>query len=179
MNDVSNNDLFVCGLPDLERWTEESGATHVVSILPPDEQPPTPPSIERERHLRLEFHDIDAPAWGEIHPEPNHVVALVDFLRPIVGKEPILLHCMAGVSRSMAGAYVGLCLHAPGRENEAARHLRRHAPHAWPNGLVVRLADQVLGANGRMIAAIEKDPGGQNALLHEPCPTRIPLLPPR
>ena len=40
-----------------------------------------------------------------------------------------------------------------GREMEAARSLRRAAPHAQPNRRIVTLADRILGREGRLVAA--------------------------
>lgn len=69
----------------------------------------------------------------------------------------MLVHCWAGVSRSTAAAYVILCDRlGPGRELEIARALRWRAPHACPNSLMVRLADEALGRNGRMTGAVEE-----------------------
>jgi predicted protein tyrosine phosphatase len=79
----------------------------------------------------------------------------VAFLRSWPGDEPLLLHCYAGVSRSMAAALIALCLEHDGRELEAAQILRAAAPHAQPNARMVALADQILGRQGRLVAAKE------------------------
>ena len=56
----------------------------------------------------------------------------------------------------MASAYVILCDRlGHGREAEIARAMRRRAPHACPNSLLVRHADDALGRDGRMLAALE------------------------
>ena len=68
----------------------------------------------------------------------------------------MLVHCWAGVSRSMAAAYILLCDRAgPGYELEIARALRARASHASPNTLMVRLADEALTRERRMVEAIE------------------------
>ena len=68
---------------------------------------------------------------------------------------PVLIHCYAGVSRSMATALIGLVLKAPVREAEAALALRAAAPHAQPNRRMVAIADEILGCGGRLVAARE------------------------
>jgi hypothetical protein len=68
---------------------------------------------------------------------------------------PILIHCLAGVSRSTAAALIALALVADGREAEAARRLREAAPHASPNRRIVMLADRLLGRRGRLVLARE------------------------
>jgi predicted protein tyrosine phosphatase len=124
----------------------------VVSLLPGEDQPDTPTSIAVLNHLRLTFHDVDEPESGA--PERHHVEALIGFLhaRP---RASVLFHCMAGISRSTAAALIAMTLDWPGREREAAMLMRRRAPHAWPNRLILRHADAILGREGRLIAARE------------------------
>ena len=55
----------------------------------------------------------------------------------------------------MASAYTILCDRlGRGREIEIALAMRRRAPHASPNSLLVRHADEALGREGRMLAAL-------------------------
>jgi predicted protein tyrosine phosphatase len=76
----------------------------------------------------------------------------------------MLIHCWAGISRSTAAAYTALCLFRPGAaEEELAFELRAASPSATPNKLIVSLADDVLGRNGRMVKAIAKIGRGADA----------------
>ncbi len=55
----------------------------------------------------------------------------------------------------MASAFTILCDRlGPGREIEIARAMRQRAPHAQPNRLLVRHADEALGRGGAMVAAL-------------------------
>ena len=67
----------------------------------------------------------------------------------------MLIHCWAGISRSTAAAYTALCMLRPDSDEEAlARELRAASPSATPNRLIVSLADDILGRDGRMVKAI-------------------------
>jgi predicted protein tyrosine phosphatase len=69
----------------------------------------------------------------------------------------MIVHCWAGVSRSMATAYTILCDRAwRGAEFRLAREVRARAPHAYPNRAIVRHADAQLARDGAMIQAIEE-----------------------
>ncbi len=117
---------------------------------------PTPASILPERHLRLSVHDVTEPAAGIVCPEHSHIADLLSFVRGWDKSSPFLVHCWAGISRSTAAAFIVLCdVHGPGHERRIAGSLRFHAPHAQPNRLLIRHADQLLGRQGRMIDAIE------------------------
>ena len=100
--------------------------------------------------------DIIEPLPGYILPDVYHVATLVDFLMGWPGERPILLHCIAGISRSMAAALIALALDAEGREAEAARCLREAAPHARPNARMIALADDILCREGRLVAACRR-----------------------
>jgi predicted protein tyrosine phosphatase len=86
----------------------------------------------------------------------DHIEGLLTFSRTWTREAPLLVHCWAGISRSTAAAYILLCdMRGPGYEAEIARELRELAPHAQPNRLMIRHADQLLAREGRMIAAVE------------------------
>jgi hypothetical protein len=94
---------------------------------------------------------------------------------PVTGtRAPLLIHCWAGISRSMASAYTILCDRmGPGREIEIARAMRRRAPHAAPNSLLVAHADVALGRGGRMLAALNSM--GPARMVEEGVLTDFPL----
>ena len=129
--------------------------SHLLTLMV-DPYVETPDGIAPERHLRLHIHDIVEPAEGTVCPSPSHIGELLAFARSWDREQPLLVHCWAGISRSTAAAFVVLCdIHGPGHELTLARALRFHAPHAHPNRALVRHADDALGRQGRMIAAVE------------------------
>jgi predicted protein tyrosine phosphatase len=148
--------IYVCNMQDMPWHVENLRPSHLVSLVPPKEQPPTPPGMLAERHLRLIIDDISEPLPGYILPDLYHVATLVDFLMGWPGDRPILLHCIAGISRSMAAALIALALDAEGREAEAARCLRDAAPHARPNARMIALADDILCREGRLVDACRR-----------------------
>lgn len=167
--------IYVCNLHEMPGHVGTVRPSHLISLVTSAEQPPTPDGILVECHLRVEIDDISEPLPGGVLPERHHVERLVEFLGVWQHDDaPLLIHCVAGISRSTASALIGLVLKAGGREAEAARHLRVHAPHAQPNRRIVALADEILGLDGRLIAAREAmEPA--DILFHGPL-VRLPLL---
>jgi predicted protein tyrosine phosphatase len=148
--------IYVCNLHEMPEHVKALGPSHLVSLVAPGEMPETPEGIELERHLRVEIHDISEPLDGHVLPEADHLAEVIDFLRAWSHDDgALLVHCVAGISRSMAVALIGLVIKAGGREAEAAEMLRKAAPHAWPNTRMIALADQILGCEGRLVAARE------------------------
>ena len=147
--------IYVCPLRRVEQVAAESGADSLVSLLSPTHAPPRLPAIPPERHLTLGLSDIVAPRDGQVLAEAEHVESLIAFFRRWERGRPLLVHCFAGVSRSPAAAFIGLCALTPTPEIEIARKLRLVSPSATPNPHLVALADAILSREGRMIAAIE------------------------
>jgi predicted protein tyrosine phosphatase len=148
--------IYVCNLHEMPGHVAALGPTHLVSLVAPDELPETPAGIELERHLRVAIHDISEPLDGHILPAAEHLSEVIDFLRAWSHADgALLVHCVAGISRSMAVALIALVVKAGGRERDAAEQVRKAAPHALPNTRMIALADRILGCEGRLIAARE------------------------
>ncbi len=130
--------------------------SHLVSLLDPETMIDTPQGVARELHLRLAVNDIAEPNDMLVTPGEGHISELIGFVRSWDQRSPMLLHCWAGISRSTAAAFIALCaLNEDHPEDELARLVRARGSHAHPNRLMVRIADDLLGRNGRMREAVE------------------------
>jgi predicted protein tyrosine phosphatase len=139
-------------LPDMLRTYQPS---HLISLLSPEYMIETPGGFPAARHLRVAIHDICDPEDGKCHPGEEHVASVLEFARDWDAKRPLIVHCWAGVSRSMATAYSILCDRAwRGAEFRLAREMRARAPHACPNRAIIRHADAQLERQGAMIKAV-------------------------
>ena len=147
--------ILVTPLSAVEATIRAYRPSHLVTLLSPEHMIETPAGIDAQRHLRLALNDV-AETWaGEAPPEASHVEDLLTFGRAWSGESPLLVHCWAGISRSTAAAFILLCdRFGPGSEQAIARRLRTQAPHAYPNRLLVRIADQMLDRSGRMVDAV-------------------------
>jgi predicted protein tyrosine phosphatase len=161
--------IHVCSLARLQETVETVGASHVVTLLRDVDLVVRPPGIARDNHLIIRVDDITCPADGYTHACEDHIGELIDFVRNWDRAAPLVVHCYAGISRSTAGAFSAACALSPQRdEAEIAQALRRASPTATPNALIVSLADQALGRDGRMVRAIEAIGQGQAAFAGEP-----------
>jgi predicted protein tyrosine phosphatase len=166
--------ILVSPLSGIERTIDAWQPSHLITLLSPEHMIETPPGIAAERHLRLAINDVVEEVQDMMPPTREHVRRLVEFGQGWQAEAPILIHCWAGVSRSMAAAYTLLCQRAaPGREIKIARALRQRAPHAYPNALIIRHADVFLKRDGRMIEAIAGI--GRGEIVIEGSCVRLPL----
>ncbi|MBV8798373.1 MAG: hypothetical protein JOY77_12725 [Alphaproteobacteria bacterium] len=166
--------IVVTPLSALQRSVERYKPSHIVTLLSPEHMIETPSGFPTDRHLRLGMHDV-AEAWtSESAPSLGHVNALLAFGHGWTGGAPMIVHCWAGISRSMAAAYILLCERlGPGREHRIAQAIRARAPHAFPNPLLVQLADAALERGGRMVAAVESI--GRGVIVAEGCCVELPV----
>ena len=155
MKPLAFSSLTVCGLDELEGH-EGVGVTHVLSILDPDW--PEPAAFEAfGPHFRatFRFHDVIEPAPGVVAPKKTDVEAILAFARDVGEISHLLIHCHAGVSRSTAAMLMILAqAHARASEDSLVDRLVKIRPQAWPNSRMVAFADELLGRNGRLTAAL-------------------------
>ncbi len=145
--------LVVTPYSALSEMLESHQPSHLVSLLSPQQMESV--ADFTGEHLRLELDDVAEATPGRLAPSASQMQSLIIFARGWEARAPILLHCWAGVSRSMAAAMTILCDRL-GMDSEikVARAMRRRAPFARPNVLMVRHADDVLGRGGRLNAAL-------------------------
>ena len=168
------SEVCICGLDELRRQSGVVRPSHLISLVPPEQQPPTPTAVPQSNHLRVAFHDATEPDPDWVLPERHHIDLLIQFVKKWPQERPLLLHCVVGVSRSPAAAMITLAVLRPGRPEEAVHAVRRYAPHCRPNRLMIELADLILDLNGQLTRAVGslEPPDYSHAL---PDLVRIPL----
>jgi predicted protein tyrosine phosphatase len=166
--------IHVCSLARLNDTVAQTGARHVVTLLGDADLVLRPDGIDAANHLWLRMHDIPEPADGFTAPAVAHVEQLIDFVRRWDRGAPVVMHCWAGISRSTAAAFVSVCALLPERdEASVAQAIRLASATACPNTRIVALADEMLGRDGRMIAAVQAS--GRGGVAEEGIPFRLDL----
>lgn len=166
--------ILVTPLSALPQTLRAYQPSHLITLLSPEFMIETPGGFPAERHLRIGVNDICDPALGGNPPCEDHISSIIEFARSWDAKRPMLVHCWAGVSRSMATAFSILCDRAwTGAEFRIAREMRARAPHASPNRLLVQLADDFLERQGNMVQAVEEM--GSGTMVEEGTVVEFPL----
>ncbi len=138
--------------------------THVISILSEDEPRPVFQGLNEDNHLKLY---VEHETGGDSHnlTAKQRTEKIIACTNEWENTGNVLIHCTKGVSRSMAAAFIILCMLKPDvPEEKIAQQLRQEAPHADPCIFLVSHADDRLGREGRMFDAIDDLP---------PCRTTI------
>lgn len=161
--------IIVCPLSFVELVARTRRPSHVITLLDPDHEIPTPEGIAPARHLKLGCFDVPDESYGLTPPDEAVVRDAVAFGRDWTGDDPILVHCWAGISRSTATAFTLACERNPETpEADVARALRARSPFASPNRRIVALADDLLGRGGRMVDAVDAIGRGEPAMESRP-----------
>ena len=87
--------ICVCGLYEMPEMVERLRPRHLISLLPAEEQPPTPSLVSASAHLRVLVDDVDDPGPGVSAPSARHLDELIGFLRASSPEESIVIHCLA------------------------------------------------------------------------------------
>ncbi len=156
--------LHVSSLSRLHETVASTGASHVVTLINVNTVVERPASILADNHLFIGVSDIVEAMDGHITPGEEHVLRLLEFVRRWDRRNPLVIHCWAGISRSTAAAFITVCALDPARnEMDLALALRAASPSATPNGRLIAVADRLLEREGRMTAAISRIGRGADA----------------
>jgi predicted protein tyrosine phosphatase len=146
--------IIVCPLHDVEAIARARRPSHILSLISPSAELTRFAQIA-PHHLELRFNDIADARDGLIAPSQDLVRDILAFGQAAQSAGPLLIHCWAGVSRSPAAAFIIACqMIGPGLEQALAHSLRKRAPYATPNPLMIELADQFLDRSGSMTRAV-------------------------
>ena len=166
--------IHVCSLAALPATVAATGAQHILTVMANVSQVERPASVLEANHLRIQMDDINEPAMGFTAPSYDHVEQALAFIRKWDRTTPMVIHCYAGSCRATAGPFISACALNPHRdETSIARQMRSASPSAYPNRLIVTLADRLLGRNGRMVRAL--DAMGPSNMSLEGKPFRVEL----
>lgn len=168
MTPIAISTLTICGIDEIPQHGPRA-VTHVLSLLDPNWPEVTGfRDYGTHRRMTLRFHDVIDPAPGMTVPTKDHVGEILHFGGELAAEAAgdatrhLLVHCHAGISRSTA-AMISLLAQAYPREDEELlfERVRQICPQAWPNSLMIGYADEILGREGRLVAALRRHYGEQ------------------
>ena len=152
--------ISICGVVDFEK-IDRSPFTHIISIWHPNPSLSTFQKQMQHGFPNAQIHfatfdDTESTKHGQA-PAHDDVLSCLEFVRTIPQQSQLLIHCMAGISRSTATAMAALTdFYGPGSEREAAISVREIRPVANPNRLIVEIADDILERNGALSSAADE-----------------------
>lgn len=163
MKPIAITRLTICGIDELPTHRRQ-GVSHILSVLDPEREDPTifADFSPHERTI-LRFHDVIDDKEGRPMPVKADVEAILAFGETLrEGHEDrrdghLLVHCHMGVSRSTAAMITLMAQCEPDRDEDSIfTTIREMRPIAWPNSVMIAIADELLGREGRLSAALHR-----------------------
>ena len=168
MKPIGVSVLTICGIEELPQHGTRA-VTHVLSLIDPTWPELTSFGTYGEhRRTTLRFHDVINPGPGLTMPTLEHVGQILEFGAGLAAEAEqksdrhLLVHCHMGISRSTAAMLSLMAQVNPEEtEDQLFERLRAIRPQAWPNSLMIGFADDILGRDGRLVAALRRHYGFQ------------------
>lgn len=157
---MSTPHITICGVTDFKALDLEE-FTHVISIWMPDEELET---YKGQINRGFPYADIHFSVYNDSEKlDAKQSASITDvekslaFAKSLTDDATLLIHCMAGISRStaIAIAVINQAL-GPGSELQAAKAVKKLRPIADPNLLIIHLADQILKRDNALIEATKQ-----------------------
>lgn len=148
--------IVVAPLARIAEMAVRHRAREMISLMAKEQTFHRPAVIQAQRHLLLHMNDITFKGTGNlVAPDITHVEKIIAFAGEWDRSAPLLIHCWMGVSRSPAAALIAALSLAPDQDDTAlAQRLRKASPYATPNMRIIEIGDEILGRNGRLVAAV-------------------------
>ena len=148
------NEFTICSKSEVNKTVKNFGATHLITLLDPGDSVFRPPSIPGTNHLKLNFFDEEDETKSN-PPKLWHGESILGFAKSLHDAR-VVVHCHAGICRSTA-AGLALWLQENGldRLDEAKKWLSEVRPNSFPNSLLGKHFDNILGLDGKLIDLIE------------------------
>ena len=154
--------LWVTPEAELDAVVAREPEAIVLSFGSPTRETKRPAGVPAERFHAFSFNDIPEPREGLTAPSEKDIIRICDLVRRANGRT-MVFQCWFGVSRSTAALLTVASALGPGTPADLATRLRAAAPWATPNPLMIALADEQLGLDGRLRAAVEAIGRGEQA----------------
>ncbi|WP_336232790.1 tyrosine phosphatase family protein [Thalassospira sp. CH_XMU1458] len=163
MKPIAISRLTICGIDELPTHRSH-GVTHVLSVLDPEREDPTIfANFDPHERTILRFHDVIEDKEGRPAPTKTDVEAILAYGETLIGSRAdrrdghLLVHCHMGVSRSTAAMITLMAQYEPDRDEDSIfTTIREMRPIAWPNSVMIAFADELLGREGRLTAALHR-----------------------
>jgi predicted protein tyrosine phosphatase len=148
----------ICGVHEVPSFAAVP-LDHIISIRDHNQTAPDIRAFKTDFTLHsFVFDDTGDPANGRA-PNEQAMRRLLSIYATTRLDQTILFHCFAGVSRSSAAAFLWLVHHGIPYVDAYQLIVTARGPFVCPNQLMVKLADQIMGHEGRMAAFVTAELG--------------------
>ena len=152
-------EIKVVSFDEVQNEVDSGWPTRIISVI----NKPNMPNYG-DHHLHLTFDDVHNTNNKHIHPLMEHLLEVLEFTKDLTDSDRVLVHCLAGISRSTATA-ISICIQHGMNYMDAYNHIKMIRPQAAPNKLITEYADQHFGLGGQLLKLVEDNDPYPNLVL--------------
>ncbi len=141
-------EIIVTDLCEAEAYIASAWPTYIISVLM------EPVAIAGDHHLHVKFDDVNRINKIHAHPTPEHLRQILEFTANLTDQDRVLVHCVAGISRSTAIA-IGILIQHGMSFQDAYHHIATIRPVLYPNKLIISYIDDHFNLNGELVALVQ------------------------
>ena len=170
--------IVVCPFDRIDAAVEKYRPTAAISLVDNAASAPIINNLTAAQHLKLSLSMAEAEMMTTPCPseECGRIEKIIAFARQADWHHAMLIHCRLGLSRSPAAAFIIQCALAPERDEFLiAQEMRDISAKIDPSVMMVSMADDLLGRDGRMVDAIDAMPPAEDCIAGDTL--EIPFLP--
>lgn len=148
----------ICGVSEVPSYAAVP-LDHIISFR--DHRQPAPDIQAFKSNFSLHnfvFDDTGDPSSARACTEQTMRCLLAIYAQTNLN-QGVLFHCFAGVSRSSAAAFIWLVYHGESYERAYQLIVSVRGPFVCPNQLMVKLADSLIGHEGKMSTFLSAELG--------------------
>ncbi len=150
--------IAICGVTEVPAYAT-APLNHIISIREAHQPAPDIRGFKTDFTLHsFVFCDTGDPT----HPlavSEAQIGRLLEVYAQTNQNQNVLFHCFAGVSRSSAAAFLWLVHHGATYADAYQIVVAARGPFVCPNQLMVKLADKLMGHEGKMAAFMSAETG--------------------
>jgi predicted protein tyrosine phosphatase len=141
-------EIKVLSYSDVQSCVDTGWPTHIISLINRPAMPCYGPP-----HLHLIFDDVDSHDPLYIMPLVEHLHRVFAFTADLTANDRVLVHCLAGISRSTAMA-IGILIQHGMTYQDAYDQIAAIRPQLAPNRLIIQYIDAHFALGGKLARLI-------------------------
>ena len=145
-------EIKVMSYDDAKKCMQSGWPTKIISLI--KENMPFWGNGLEVQHLKLQFADVHNITTDELHPSLYHFNRILDFTKDLTDDDRVLVHCIAGISRSTSASIAILIQHGMSYE-DAYNQIATQRPQLEPNRLITEYTDDHFNLGGEYYFFVE------------------------
>ncbi len=150
--------IAICGVSEVPSFAT-TPLDHIISFREAHQPGPDIRAFKTDFTLHSFVFADTGDTSNKLAPTEKTIERLIQIYSKTSPNQNVLFHCFAGVSRSSAAAFIWLAFHGMPYSDAYNAIVSARGPFVCPNQLMIKLADPLIGHQGKMTAFMNAELG--------------------